>query len=66
MATDTPAFPTDTETGLSKREYFAAKALVGICSRPTTSAPAGNWTACAEEAFKAADAMVIEAAKPPA
>jgi hypothetical protein len=47
---DLPAFPIDSndlkqvETGLTKREYIAAMAMQGLCSKYTLSTPADQIT----------------------
>ena len=42
--------------GMTLRDYFAAKALVGIIAHP--EGPAGLWDKCALQAYEAADAML--------
>ena len=42
--------------GLSMRDYFAAKAMVGIIAHP--EGPAGLWDKCALQAYEVADAML--------
>ena len=57
-----PAFPAPagvshiTEQGMSLRDYFAAKAMEGICA----SGPANEWTneRLTAEAYDSADAML--------
>jgi len=53
---DEPAFPNEwcNELGMSMRDYFAAKAMQGMCARV-------NWDAkaTAETAYAIADAMLI-------
>lgn len=59
-----PAFPVrddDARWGLSLRDYFAAKALQGICST-LQSEEHHYWRVIAADAYKAADAM-LEARK---
>ena len=46
--------------GLTKREYFAALALNGICANSAENSPAGDWITCAKDAVKAADALLKE------
>lgn len=60
-----PAFPTvdanraeDYGTyGMSLRDYFAAKALQGMCADPTTAGT--NGMDLAEECYQLADAMLV-------
>jgi hypothetical protein len=61
---DDPAFPFVVPSnhlgwhgGLTKREYFAAKALVAIIGSPNAS---GSWLDLAGCAVRAADAMITE------
>ena len=62
-----PAFPAmhfdlgDNEHGMTLRDYFAAKALAGICANPANTAlkSAGQF---AQAAYNVADAM-LEARK---
>jgi hypothetical protein len=67
-----PAFPTTVRTyysedtgstwsehidpGMTLRDYFAAKAIVGIIAHP--EGPAGLWDKCALQAYEVADAML--------
>jgi hypothetical protein len=51
-----PPFPS-VGTGLTKREYFAAKALQGILA---SAHPAESWSALATCAVGAADALIAE------
>ena len=59
-----PAFPHgrpyDTAHGLTKREYFAAKALQGLLANPNHD---GKFSDFAEDAVKHADALLAELAK---
>lgn len=48
--------------GMSMRDYFAAKALQGICAH-VDSWGCGNNSAVADCAYKLADAMLAERAK---
>jgi hypothetical protein len=63
------AFPTDESGtdeytyitgGLSKRDFFAAFALMGICADPDSS---GSKDKFAKSAYQFADAMLVERAK---
>lgn len=57
--------PSVVNPGLTKREYFAAAALQGICANPDCSAPtyaSSNHDLIARNAYRLADAM-LEAAK---
>ena len=65
--TDFPAFPCteanytspkQTSAGMTLRDYFAAKAMQGMCSRGGY----GEWSHMAEDAYGIADAM-LEARK---
>jgi hypothetical protein len=50
------AFPDETEYGLTKREYFSAKALQGILAGPnnmTTFDSADTAVKCADQLIKA-------------
>jgi len=51
---DTQAFPCEISYGMTMRDYFAAKAMQGMCARV-------NWDAkaTAETAYAIADAMLI-------
>jgi hypothetical protein len=52
---------------LELRDYFAAKAMLGICSNPDCSAPtyeASNHDRIAEVAFRIADAMLKARGEP--
>ena len=42
--------------GMTLRDYFAAKAMVGIIAHP--NGPAGLWDDCALQAYEMADAML--------
>lgn len=49
----------DVETGMSLRDYFAAKAMNGIiCGAVTKGAPATEWPDAAQFAYRVADAMI--------
>jgi len=61
---DDPAFPFVVPSnhigwhgGLTKREYFAAKALAAIIGSPDAS---GSWSDLAGYAVRTADAMITE------
>jgi hypothetical protein len=55
--------------GLTKREYFAGKALLGLITNEegpyfgTVTKPYNPWPWYAEKAFAAADAMIAEGEK---
>lgn len=58
-----PAFPvseTATHCGISMRDYFAAKALLGLISNPQY---AGDMRLISARAYEHADAMLSERAK---
>lgn len=61
-----PAFPSETSTryflGMTLRDYFAVKAMQGICA----SGPGHHMTndLIAKEAYSLADAMIHERHKP--
>jgi hypothetical protein len=64
---DDPAFPFVVPSnhigwhgGLTKREYFAAKALAAIIGSPDASGASGTWSDLAGCAVRAADAMITE------
>lgn len=63
IETGGPAFPTrvDELDGMTLRDYFAAKAMQGICAHPET------WglhiEAVATKAYAMADAMLAERSK---
>lgn len=63
-----PAFPTpDTAldlSGLTKREYFAAKAMQGITAFHGTYGQGNNCLITASRAVEMADALVLELNKP--
>ena len=50
-----PAFPSETEWGMTLRDYFAAKALQGNIAHPEVT---GNRDDIARDAYKYADAML--------
>jgi len=56
MGTGGPAFPVGLSTGMTLRDYFAAKAMEGVLSRPT----AGLLDAedIAPAVYRMADAML--------
>lgn len=66
-----PAFPVDPNSnwvncgGLSVRDYFAIRFAAGMCSRDcmTDFLTDEGLSAMAEEAYKRADAMLMEGAK---
>lgn len=49
--------------GMDLRDYFAAKALVGIISHP--NGLGGVWDEAASHAYRAADAMLLARSAPP-
>ena len=59
-----PAFPHDAgadfyeRTGMTLRDYFAAKALQGICASPEHLDRTGSFKNAAETAYELADAML--------
>ena len=55
-----PAFPNDTDDGMSLRDYFAAKAMQGICAHSGGASPvwAENNSDIAEVSYELADAML--------
>jgi hypothetical protein len=61
---DIPAFPAmhydlaDNEHGLTMRDYFAAKAMQGICNSRSHSELKGHAIASAKVAYEMADAML--------
>ena len=59
------AFPADYRTqsdgGLTKREYFAAMAMQGIITSPQTAA---TWEKIVEVSIKVADLLIEELNKP--
>lgn len=61
---DDDAFPSEYESGLSKREYFAAMALQGICAADTGNRESSPKLA--EWALAAADALIAALNKEPA
>lgn len=48
----------DDQRGMSLRDYFAAKALVGTLARPLGDGEAINAKVAAEFSYKVADAMI--------
>jgi hypothetical protein len=50
-----PAFPCDIETGMSLRDYFAAKAMQALLGNPEID---GEPSAYSQLAYKYADAML--------
>jgi hypothetical protein len=50
-----PAFPCDIETGMSLRDYFAAKAMQALLGNPEID---GEPIAYSQLAYKYADAML--------
>jgi hypothetical protein len=53
---NTPAFPLpNMNTGMTLRDYFAAKAMQGLISEPSTQ---GTMEEFANRAYKVADAMM--------
>ena len=50
-----PAFPCDIETGMSLRDYFAAKAMQGILANPDIDGYPEDY---AKKAYQYADAML--------
>lgn len=57
------AFPSSaslSQSGMSLRDYFAAKALSGLISHPATQGPPSEF---AVYCYKIADAMLAERAK---
>lgn len=63
-----PAFPCDYEgstrsdaSGLSIRDYFAAKAMQGYCAREDSIN--SHFDSLASDAYELADAMLLERAK---
>jgi len=56
---NSPAFPTQVQFGLTKREYFAAQAMSGIIS----SYESVSAQQVAREAVACADALIAELAK---
>lgn len=56
---DKQAFATKWKSGLTKREYFAAMAMQGLCSTGNYS----NGQDMAYDAVRAADALLEELAK---
>jgi hypothetical protein len=53
---NTPAFPLpNMNTGMTLRDYFAAKAMQGLISEPSTQ---GTMDEFANRAYKVADAMM--------
>lgn len=61
---DEPAFPTGIEVdgGLTKREYFAARAMQGLISTYTINRD-GHTKYTAETAVQYADALIAEPEK---
>lgn len=61
-----PAFPTENSThnfhGISRREYFAAKAMQALLARDVTCG-ASDKVRVSDLAFKFADAMIAESDK---
>lgn len=55
------------ETGMSLRDYFAAKALQGILAGPASrdGASAKEWFDAPEIAYRLADAMISARKSPP-
>ena len=60
-----PAFPVteangsnDGQPGMTLRDYFAAKALQGICAAPEHLDRIGSFKNAAETAYELADAML--------
>ena len=64
MKASISAFPNNKETGLTKREYFAARALQGLVADSSTDVPAGFRADpaqfVAKTAVKLADALLAE------
>lgn len=68
-----PAFPTNRinmhgevvpdEEGMTLRDYFAAKALMGFCTTIGQVTGEPFWGAIATDAYKMADAMLKERMK---
>jgi hypothetical protein len=50
-----PAFPCDIETGMSLRDYFAAKAMQALLGNPEIDGEPGAYS---QLAYKYADAML--------
>jgi len=53
---DTPTYADVSHPGMTLRDYFAAKALAGLCS--TRASEAGEYEAIASDAYAYADAMI--------
>ena len=57
----TPAFPINamtTDEGMTLRDYFAAKAMQGLCSTLGSSNASTYWGVLAIDAYEMADAMI--------
>ena len=51
------------DSGMSLRDYFAAKAINGIISNPNWTVGQRDYQQMADDAFKMADAMLLEREK---
>lgn len=56
----TTTYDSEDQDGMSLRDYFAAKALVGIISHPTNQ---GTPAAVADISYQIADAMLLARSK---
>lgn len=66
-----PAFPAmryefgGEDSGMTLRDYFAAKAMQGFCVATVEDSPVGGWDFkyLSEHAYRCADAMIAEREK---
>ncbi len=53
-----PSRPADMESGMTLRDYFAAKAMQGLLAQSNGTALSSDVSIAAEYAYKTADAML--------
>lgn len=59
-----PAFPNEYDSGMTLRDYFAAKAMQGYLRDEHHDGPVVDYGDVAEIAYAIADAMLAERSKP--